>query len=136
MGRNIDDIIKALPAARQKRIRDDAATLREEYASLRELRRALGINQENVAKALGINQENVSRMEDRHDILLSTLVRAIEALGGKLELKVAIKNGPTVNLGKMAAAAAATPARRRARAPRPAAKAAVRKSRSRAKEFA
>ncbi len=37
-----------------------------------------------MAELLGVKQENISRMERRADLLLSTLSRYIEAMGGKL----------------------------------------------------
>ena len=54
--------------------------------ALNELRRAIGITQERLAKALRINQAGVSKIESRSDIFLSTLRKAIEAMGGKLEI--------------------------------------------------
>ena len=39
-----------------------------------------------VAEKLRINQENVSRLEQRTDLLISTLSSYVEAMGGKLSL--------------------------------------------------
>ena len=37
-----------------------------------------------MAQELGINQENVSRIEKRADLLLSTLISYVGAMGGRL----------------------------------------------------
>ncbi len=54
--------------------------------TLRALRRAMGETQASVAEKLGIKQENVSRLEQRTDMLLSTINEYLEALGGRLSL--------------------------------------------------
>jgi transcriptional regulator with XRE-family HTH domain len=54
--------------------------------SLRELRRAHKLTQERIAEALGIGQDQVSRLEQRSDLLISTLRSYIEAMGGRLTL--------------------------------------------------
>jgi transcriptional regulator with XRE-family HTH domain len=54
--------------------------------SLRELRRAHKLTQERIAETLGIGQDQVSRLEQRSDLLLSTLRSYVEAMGGGLKL--------------------------------------------------
>ena len=39
-----------------------------------------------MAKILGITQDSVSRLEKRSDLLLSTLRKTVQAMGGKLSL--------------------------------------------------
>jgi len=39
-----------------------------------------------VARVLGITQDSVSRLEKRSDLLLSTLRKTVEAMGGNLSL--------------------------------------------------
>ncbi|MBQ9578915.1 MAG: helix-turn-helix transcriptional regulator, partial [Ottowia sp.] len=72
----------SLPEERRKRIEERAAELR----TLRELRSAVQRTQTQVADALGVGQDSVSRMENRSDMLLSTLRRYVEAMGGTLAL--------------------------------------------------
>ena len=57
-----------------------------EELSLRELRTALGLTQTELARRLRKGQELVSRIEQRQDLLLSTLRTYISSLGGELEL--------------------------------------------------
>jgi transcriptional regulator with XRE-family HTH domain len=84
--RNIDKIRKELSAERRNKIEARAAELIAEEMSLRELRRAHKLTQERIAEALGIGQDQVSRLEQRSDLLISTLRSYIEAMGGRLTL--------------------------------------------------
>lgn len=54
---------------------------------LADLRRARSLSQEELAAELHVNQATISRMERRADMLVSTLRRLVEAMGGKLELR-------------------------------------------------
>ena len=51
-----------------------------------ELRHARKLTQVRMAKKLGITQDSVSRLEKRSDLLLSTLRKTVEAMGGNLSL--------------------------------------------------
>lgn len=102
MGRKLDDIMKDLPPKRQAKIRARSAQLIAEYETLQELRKALNVTQEKLAADLGLKQANVSRLEKRRDMLLSTLARAIQALGGKLDLTVQFEDRPPVSITKIA----------------------------------
>ena len=54
--------------------------------TLQELRQARKLTQVRLAKTLGISQDGVSRLEKRSDLLLSTLRKSVEAMGGNLSL--------------------------------------------------
>ena len=86
MAKNVNEIIKRLSPARRKRVEKRAAQLIAEEMTRQELRRALERTQVEVARKLGITQDGVSRLEQRTDILLSTLRSYIAALGGRLSL--------------------------------------------------
>ncbi len=83
---NIDDKIRKLSPARPKKVEARAAALIAEAMTLREIRKARKRTQMQVAKSLGVTQDSVSRMEQRSDMLLSTLRKTIEAMGGHLSL--------------------------------------------------
>ena len=83
---NVDDKIGKLSAARRKKVEARAAELIAEEMTLRELRKARKLTQVRMAKQLGITQDGVSRLEKRSDLLLSTLRKTIEAMGGSLSL--------------------------------------------------
>jgi hypothetical protein len=55
-----------------------------------------------MAKALGIGQDSVSRIEQRSDLLLTTLRSYIEAMGGQLHLIVEFPNREPVALSSVA----------------------------------
>lgn len=86
MARNVNDIIKSLPASRRRKIEKRAAALIAEEMTLQELRRARAMTQVQLAKNLGVAQKQVSEIEKRTDMHISTLRRSIEAMGGKLSL--------------------------------------------------
>jgi len=86
MARNVDDKIKKLSLARRKKVEARAAELIAEEMTLRELRNARKLTQVKIAKKLGITQDSVSRLEKRSDLLLSTLRKTVEAMGGSLSL--------------------------------------------------
>lgn len=53
---------------------------------LTEVRKMVGLTQEELAKSLGIKQPTLSRLESQDDMQISTLRRLIHALGGELEI--------------------------------------------------
>ena len=91
-----------LDPARRREIEDRAAELIAEEMTLRELREARQLTQVSVARELGIGQDGVSRLEQRSDILLSTLRRTIEAMGGSLSLIARFPDRPPVELSGLA----------------------------------
>ena len=86
MATNVDDKIKKLSPAQRRKVEARAAELIAEEMTLRELRHARKLTQVRIAKKLGITQDSVSRLEKRSDLLLSTLRKTIEAMGGNLSL--------------------------------------------------
>jgi len=86
MPTNVDDVIRKLSPAKRKKVEARAAQLIAEEMTLRELRHARKLTQVRMAKTLGITQDSVSRLEKRSDLLLSTLRKTVEAMGGNLSL--------------------------------------------------
>ena len=86
MPTNVDTIIRKLSPAQRKKVEARAAQLIAEEMTLRELRHARKLTQVRMAKTLGITQDSVSRLEKRSDLLLSTLRKTVEAMGGSLSL--------------------------------------------------
>ena len=83
---NVDEKIKNLSAARRRKVEARAAELMAEEMTLRDLRKARALTQARMAEELGITQDGVSRIEKRSDLLLSTLRKSVEAMGGRLSL--------------------------------------------------
>ena len=99
---NLDDMIADLDHERRRRIEDRAAELIAEEMTLRELRKARKLTQVRLARELGISQDGVSRIEQRTDLLLSTLRRTVEAMGGSLSLIATFPDRPPVELAGIA----------------------------------
>ena len=102
MAVNVDDTIAGLDPARRRRVEDRASELIVEEMTLRELRKARQLTQVNVARKLGISQDGVSRLEQRSDLLLSTLRKTVEAMGGNLSLIAKFPDRPPVELAGLA----------------------------------
>jgi transcriptional regulator with XRE-family HTH domain len=91
-----------------------AAQLIAEELTLRELRHARKLTQVRMAKALGVTQDSVSRLEKRSDLLLSTLRKTVEAMGGSLSLVAEFPDRAPVVLAGIAESGTITkPSRRR-----------------------
>lgn len=99
MTRTLEQMMKEVSPARRKKIERRAAQLIADEMSLRELRYAHKLTQERIAQTLKIGQDQVSRLEQRTDLLISTLRSYIEAMGGKLTLLAEFPHGKPVVLG-------------------------------------
>jgi DNA-binding XRE family transcriptional regulator len=86
MAKNVNEIIKSLPANRRKKVEARADELIAEEMTLQELRRARKLTQVRLAKRLHVAQKQISEIEKRTDMHISTLRRAIEAMGGSLSI--------------------------------------------------
>lgn len=100
---------------RRRKVEARAAELVAEELSLRDLRHAHRLTQEDVGESLGIGQEGVSRLEKRTDLLISTLRSYVEAMGGHLRLIAQFANRPPVVLNGLAGMEGARPQLPRAR---------------------
>jgi len=98
MARSLDQVLASLPAKRRAKIERRAG----ELATLKDLRRAVERSQEDLAATRGVGQDTVSRIERQSDMLLSTLRRYVEAMGGKLELVAHFPNRPALVIAQIA----------------------------------
>ena len=85
MPETLDNVIAALPQEARNNI-DRRARELIRRTSLRELRKALGLTQEQLAEAMHISQAAVSKQEHRKEIQVSTLCEVVEAMGGHVEI--------------------------------------------------
>ena len=99
---SLDEMMADLDPARRRKIEDRTAELIAEEMTLRELRKAGQLTQVSVARKLGISQDGVSRLEQRSDLLLSTLRRTVEAMDGRLSLIARFSDRPPVELSGIA----------------------------------
>jgi DNA-binding XRE family transcriptional regulator len=63
------------------------AELYKKNMALDELREALDLTQEHLARTLGVRQSSISKMERRADMYISTLESMIRAMGGELKIE-------------------------------------------------
>ena len=98
MPRGLEQVLDKLPAKRRAKVQQRAA----ELATLKDLRHAVERTQVELAIALGVGQDTISRLEQRSDMLLSTLKRYVEAMGGKLDLSARFPNRPPVIIEQIA----------------------------------
>jgi len=61
--------------------------------ALQQLRKARHLTQLQMARTLKIGQDSISRLENRSDLLLSTLQSYVEAMGGTLSIVAEFKDG-------------------------------------------
>ena len=102
MALDVEDKIAALEPEERRKVERMAAELIAEEMTLRELRKARALTQASIARELGIGQDAISRLEQRSDLLLSTLRRTVEAMGGSLSLVVRFPDRPPVELAGIA----------------------------------
>ena len=98
MARTIDEFIADLPKKEQEAIEKGYQQLDAEYMALQELRKAMHFTQEQIADELDMDQSNLSKLEKRTDLMLSTLPRYIEAMGGSLKLIAEFPERPPVEV--------------------------------------
>ena len=86
-------------AEQVEQVREQTAALDRVYVqTLADIRRAGQMTQTDVAAALGVEQAAVSKIERRHDLLLSTLREYLTATGAQHPRIVVEKDGVEVSL--------------------------------------
>lgn len=81
------------------RVRRDMEEADRAYAmGLAALRQAADLTQVELARKLGVSQAAVSRIEQPHDLLLSTLNAYLQAVGGHARVIVQFADGHEVDL--------------------------------------
>ena len=92
--KTLEQKLRGLTPARRRKIENRVTALIDEEKSLQDLRRA----QKRMAEVLGIGQDSVSRLEQRSDLLISTLRSYVEAMGGRLSIVAEFPNHEPVIL--------------------------------------
>jgi DNA-binding XRE family transcriptional regulator len=85
MTRSFSALTKHLGPERRARIEQRKEQLRQEM-TLAELRRAFSLTQDTLARTLNVKQAEISKIENRADMLMSTLRNFVQAMGGDLEV--------------------------------------------------
>ena len=92
MPKNFKELEAKMPAQAQARAQAKADRMLNDMA-LDELREALRLTQESLAETLHVRQAAISKVERRSDMLISTLRKIIEAMGGELEIRAILPAG-------------------------------------------
>lgn len=92
MARNFSELEAKMPPESRARAKARAKELMADML-LSEIRKAVGLTQEELAETLGIKQPTLSRLESQGDMQISTLRRLIHALGGELEIIARLPGG-------------------------------------------
>jgi len=111
MARTLNQVLATLPVKRRAKIERRAS----ELATLKDLRQAVERTQEELAVSLGVGQDTISRIERRSDMLLSTLRRYVEAMGGKLELVAEFPDRPRIVIDQLTTTREKSPSRPQAK---------------------
>lgn len=116
MSTTLHSIIQEFSDEDQKLIQRKASTLAQEMIrhadSLAEVRAALVKTQDEVARVLKVKQNAVAQFEKRSDLLLSTLRKYIEAMGGELAVAVRTGTGTVIMLDSLSSLAKQSKPRR------------------------
>jgi transcriptional regulator with XRE-family HTH domain len=91
----------ALPKQRREKVDARYQEIKDEIESLRELRKAAGKAQAQIAATLKIKQPSVSKIEKQTDMYLSTLRSYVEAVGGELDLVVRLPQHRAMRLYRL-----------------------------------
>jgi len=86
MTKTFDSLTKNFSQERKGQIEKETQLLRMEYNLLSRLRKDRDLTQQELADILEIRQSAISKLEKQDDIMLQTLERYINALGGELEV--------------------------------------------------
>jgi DNA-binding XRE family transcriptional regulator len=72
-----------------EKLKEIDARVERKVAALRlaEVRKARGLTQAQLAKRLRVSQGHLSQTEGREEVMLSTVRRYVEAMGGKLKVE-------------------------------------------------
>ncbi len=92
MAKNFRELEAKMSPAARARAEAKAERMLKDMA-LDELREALKLTQESLAESLHVNQAAISKVERRSDMLISTLRKIIEAMGGELEIRAILPAG-------------------------------------------
>jgi len=91
MTRSFSELTKDCSSERRERIEQRKEELRQEM-TLAELRKAFSLTQDTLAKNLNVKQAEISKIENRADMLMSTLRNFVQAMGGDLEVRAIFPN--------------------------------------------
>jgi transcriptional regulator with XRE-family HTH domain len=87
MTKPFSTLTKGFSKARKARIEKETQLLKLEYSLLSDLRKDQDITQKELAEILEIRQFAISKLESQDGVMVKTLEKYIQALGGELEVR-------------------------------------------------
>ena len=114
MGVPFEKFMERFTAGERAEIDARAEALIAEEMTLRDLRKAIGKTQAQLARKLKKPQATVSRMERQSDMLISTLDKIVHALGGRVRIVAELPGREPLYLTGLAGLAPQKKARARA----------------------
>ncbi|MBS3967131.1 MAG: helix-turn-helix transcriptional regulator [Truepera sp.] len=90
---NFDTLLREFTPEERAEIARHTQALIAEYELLGALRKRRNLTQQDLAKLMAVRQASISKIEHQRDILVGTLSKYIEALGGELEIRVKFPDG-------------------------------------------
>lgn len=85
MAHKLSELLDKMPTKARENARSRTRSMAAELI-LVELRKAFDVSQEELARALNVDEAKVCEVGHRQDMLLSTLVAYVQAMGGNLEI--------------------------------------------------
>jgi len=116
-GMSFEQFMERFSPEQRARIDAHAEKLIAEELSLRDLRKAMGKTQTQLARKLKKSQASVSRIEKQSDMLISTLDKVVHAMGGRVRIVAELPGRPPLYLSGLTGLAE-TKSGRAARAPK------------------
>lgn len=92
MAKPMSELLKHMPPESIDRARERAQQM-SAAIRLAEVRKQQHTTQKTLAERMNVSQASVSQMESQGDMQISTLLRYVHALGGKVSIQVEMPNG-------------------------------------------
>lgn len=99
--RTYREIKQEFSPERQQKISAGAEKIETRLKILSAVRQAAGLTQEELVALLDVGESHSSQVENRDDIIFSTLVGVITAMGGSIDLVVKFPEKPSVQLSQI-----------------------------------
>lgn len=99
MANKFSDLRAKMPEESRQRSHERAEIYKKEMA-LDELREALNLTQEHLARTLHVKQSSISKMERRADMYVSTLSSMVRAMGGVLKIEAVFPDHGKVEISQ------------------------------------
>src|SRR6187431_2992463 len=98
MAVTLDEVMEEFSPEERAEVERQVERMAAQSRTLAGLRKMLGVTQGRLADALETSQFNVAQIESKADVMVSTVARVVQALGGRLHLVVILPGLDPVGL--------------------------------------